>query len=53
MRYEDMLHSELVDECVRRGLIARPLPIAKGRGWARMDKLWRRRELIAMLEASQ
>ena len=49
-KYIEISHAELIDECVKRGLIARPVVVKKGRGWRIVDKLWRKWELVEMLE---
>jgi hypothetical protein len=49
-KYNEISHAELIDQCVERGLIARPVVIRKGRGWRIFDKLWRKWELVEMLE---
>lgn len=48
---------ELIDECVEKGLIQRPkilrIETYKNGAVKTYDKLWRKRELIEMLEANE
>jgi|14_taG_2_1085336.scaffolds.fasta_scaffold147250_3 hypothetical protein len=50
MNWFEVTHSELVDMCVKAGLIDRPVILKKERGCIVVNKLWRKRELIQMLE---